>query len=298
MATGKQEARARMRHARAAWKALCKERRAEKRATAKAAEKARKAEGRQAARVAAQAERKAAVERLSRPKRRPVGRPRKPALRKARWTDYRPEFARELYRAIRHDAIVRPSRQSIAEFFLVHPNTIDHWLDRHPAFRRAIERGLVDRGELGAAIARNRRVVIDRGEPNYNAKRLDKMFPNARLISRHADEEAIAAFQRTIHMRRRSRPDILYALRHAAVDAVEHGALSNRAIARALDIPEACLGQYRRDNPKLDRAICDAVAVKKQADEEWRALWDVPGGWTAKLDRELDELRRLGIIRG
>jgi hypothetical protein len=292
---GRREIRQQMAKARAARKALCNARRAEKRAATRTAKKARQAEERRAARAAARQQRQAAQPPA--PPRRPVGRPRKPVPHQARWTDYHPSYALEVYKEIRFGDMVRPTRQAVAEFFRIHPNTADHWHDRHPEFRRAIERGIVDRGALGFAVYQNRKVVVDLGKPNEKAKTLRGRHPEARIVSVELDHDAIERVQRTIHLRRRDRPDIVEALRHEALDAVErHGALSNRAIARVLDIPESVLRTRRQQDPRLDRAIHDAIAAVIVAEEARRELWS-PGGFQRKIARELDELRQAGIIR-
>jgi hypothetical protein len=54
---------------------------------------------------------------------------------------------------------------------------------------------------------------VDLGKPNEKAKTFRGRHPKARIVSVTFDEESIEDFQRTIHLRRRDRPDILEALR-------------------------------------------------------------------------------------
>src|SRR5262245_37936177 len=126
------------------------------RQAAKLAARQRRAERRQIEKATAHARKADSTAKPTVKSRRPVGRPPKPASRPARWSRWRPEFARKVYRAIARWEI-NPHVDEIADLLSVTPRTVRNWLKAHPPLTAAVERAYSDRAAVRGALLSCRR---------------------------------------------------------------------------------------------------------------------------------------------
>lgn len=278
-----------MSQARAVWKAICKQRRAEKRAVENAArtekrniekriKQTRKAAERESAKAAAHAAKDAA--------KRPRGRPPKPPPRPARWTRYSREHPRVIYHAIKEGRCFSDDA-SVGDYFGVCSLTAKNWCERHPGFARAIMRGYEDRAAIRSAILSCARVEYNFTRINERAKtdrgRFAKVIQAAKPIfdfDRHGQLVEDGHLMHQPRRRWRDRPPpgkhhlngLLPEHRRKeasraqepayialAVAAVEDGARSNRQLAARLHVAESTIRYWRQKHPGFDAAIGDAL---------------------------------------